>query len=101
VARDTNSPRPSEGAPTSVATLDQTKLDAFVAGFVRDLGATLHVPLVLIGERLGLCARPTSCALDEGTGRRVRLREVVTAGGFTRFRRATETPFNLALEARP
>jgi 2-polyprenyl-3-methyl-5-hydroxy-6-metoxy-1,4-benzoquinol methylase len=32
----------------------------------------------------------------------VRLREVVvTGGGFTRFRRATETPFNLILEARP
>lgn len=30
-----------------------------------------------------------------------RLREVVTAGGFTRFRRATQTPFNLILEARP
>jgi SAM-dependent methyltransferase len=30
-----------------------------------------------------------------------KLREVVTAGGFTRFRRATETPFNLVLEARP
>jgi SAM-dependent methyltransferase len=30
-----------------------------------------------------------------------RLREVVTEAGFTRFRRATETPFNLVLEARP
>jgi hypothetical protein len=30
-----------------------------------------------------------------------RLREVVTSGGFTRFRRATETPFNMILEARP
>jgi len=30
-----------------------------------------------------------------------RLRGVVTEGGFTRFRRATETPFNLVLEARP
>lgn len=30
-----------------------------------------------------------------------RLREVVTRGGFTRFRRATETPFNIVLEARP
>lgn len=30
-----------------------------------------------------------------------RLRDVVTKGGFTRFRRATETPFNLVLEARP
>ena len=30
-----------------------------------------------------------------------RLREVVTTGGFTRLRRAAETPFNLVLEARP
>jgi 2-polyprenyl-3-methyl-5-hydroxy-6-metoxy-1,4-benzoquinol methylase len=29
-----------------------------------------------------------------------RLREVVESGGFTRFRRATQTPFNLILEAR-
>jgi len=26
---------------------------------------------------------------------------VVTAAGFTRFRRAAETPFNLVFEARP
>jgi SAM-dependent methyltransferase len=30
-----------------------------------------------------------------------RIREVVTAAGFTRFRRATETPFNIIYEARP
>jgi 2-polyprenyl-3-methyl-5-hydroxy-6-metoxy-1,4-benzoquinol methylase len=30
-----------------------------------------------------------------------RLRAVVTEGGFTHFRRATQTPFNLVLEARP
>ena len=30
-----------------------------------------------------------------------RMREVVGKGGFTRFRRATETPFNLIFEARP
>ena len=30
-----------------------------------------------------------------------RLREVAEAAGFSRFRRATETPFNLILEARP
>jgi SAM-dependent methyltransferase len=30
-----------------------------------------------------------------------RIRDVVTAAGFTRFRRATETPFNLVFEARP
>ncbi len=39
-------------------------------------------------------------ALGAQAGER-RLREVVLEGGFTRFRRATETPFNMILEARP
>ena len=30
-----------------------------------------------------------------------RIREVVEAAGFTRFRRVAETPFNLVFEARP
>jgi 2-polyprenyl-3-methyl-5-hydroxy-6-metoxy-1,4-benzoquinol methylase len=30
-----------------------------------------------------------------------RIRDVVEAGGFTRFRRVAETPFNIVLEARP
>ena len=30
-----------------------------------------------------------------------KIREIVTKAGFTRFRRATETPFNLVFEARP
>ena len=30
-----------------------------------------------------------------------RLRDAVTQGGFTRFRQATATPFNLILEVRP
>ena len=30
-----------------------------------------------------------------------RMRKVVTEGGFSQFRRATETPFNLIYEARP
>ena len=38
-------------------------------------------------------------ALGAQAGER-RLREVMTSAGFTRFRRATETPFNLVLEAR-
>jgi hypothetical protein len=45
-------------------------------------------------------AQEVGLALGAQAGER-RLREVVTAGGFTRFRRATETPFNLVLEARP
>jgi hypothetical protein len=30
-----------------------------------------------------------------------RLREVITRAGFSRFRRAAETPFNIVLEAKP
>jgi len=30
-----------------------------------------------------------------------RIRAVVSAGGFQRFRRATQTPFNLVFEVRP
>ncbi len=48
---------------------------------------------------------PASLSQEVGLGLgaqagEARLKEVVTAGGFTRFRRATETPFNLILEAR-
>jgi len=49
---------------------------------------------------------PASLAQEVGLGLGAqagesRLRDVVTQGGFTRFRRATETPFNLVFEARP
>ncbi len=50
----------------------------------------------------------TPNALDQDAGvalgaqaGEARLREVVMQGGFTRFRRATQTPFNLVLEAKP
>ena len=43
---------------------------------------------------------PARPALGAQAGE-ARLREVMAEGGFTRFRRATETPFNLVLEARP
>ena len=45
-------------------------------------------------------AQEVGLALGAQAGE-ARLREVVTAGGFTRFRRATQTPFNLVLEVRP
>lgn len=49
---------------------------------------------------------PASLSQEVGLGLgaqagEARLRKVVTEGGFTRFRRATETPFNMVLEARP
>ncbi|HKC27830.1 MAG TPA: class I SAM-dependent methyltransferase [Jatrophihabitans sp.] len=45
-------------------------------------------------------SQPPGLALGAQAGEQ-RLRDVVTSAGFTRFRRATETPFNLILEARP
>jgi SAM-dependent methyltransferase len=49
---------------------------------------------------------PTSLAQEVGAALGAqagegRLRQVITAGGFTRVRRANETPFNMILEARP
>jgi SAM-dependent methyltransferase len=53
-----------------------------------------------------LLCTPASLSQDVGLALgaqagEARLRDVVTAGGFTGFRRAAETPFNLVLEARP
>ena len=48
------------------------------------------------------CSRSQEVGLCLGAqSGEARIREVVTAAGFTRFRRAAETPFNLASEARP
>src|SRR5215475_11178001 len=44
-------------------------------------------------QEVGLCLGAQAC---EG-----RIREVVTSAGFSRFRRAAETPFNIVYEARP
>lgn len=50
----------------------------------------------------------TPCSLNQEVGLALgaqagekKLKEVITEGGFSRFKRATETPFNLILEARP
>lgn len=48
------------------------------------------------------CSRSQEVGLCLGAqAGEARIREVVTAAGFTRFRRATETPFNIVYEARP
>ena len=49
---------------------------------------------------------PTSLAQEVGAALgaqagEAKLREIITAGGFRSVRRATETPFNMVLEARP
>jgi hypothetical protein len=53
-----------------------------------------------------LLCTPASLSQDVGLALgaqagEARIRDVVTAGGFGRFRRASETPFNLVFEARP
>jgi SAM-dependent methyltransferase len=53
-----------------------------------------------------LLCTPASLSQDVGLALgaqagEARIRDVVTAGGLTRFRRAAETPFNLVFEARP
>jgi SAM-dependent methyltransferase len=48
------------------------------------------------------CSRSQEVGLCLGAqAGETRIREVVTAAGFKRFRRATETPFNIVYEARP
>jgi hypothetical protein len=49
---------------------------------------------------------PTSLSQEVGAALgaqagEAKLREVITSGGFRSVRRATETPFNMVLEARP
>jgi SAM-dependent methyltransferase len=49
---------------------------------------------------------PTSLSQEVGAALgaqagEAKLREVITSGGFSRVRRAAETPFNMILEARP
>jgi hypothetical protein len=60
---------------------------------------------VFYGASTVIC---TPASLDQEVGLALgaqageaRLHEVIEQGGFTRVRRATETPFNLILEARP
>ena len=60
------------------------------ADVLRRVDVHLHAELVVPGRRPGLGAQAGEA----------RLRDVFTEAGFTTFRRATETPFNLILEAR-
>ena len=55
------------------------------------LDAVVHAVFTFAGGRTLLGAQAGEA----------RMREVVTSAGFSRFRRATETPFNIVYEARP
>jgi SAM-dependent methyltransferase len=70
-----------------------------VEGNLNPLGRVFYSVSTLVCTQASL-AQEVGTALGAQAGE-ARLRDVVTRGGFTRFRRATETPFNLVLEVRP
>ncbi|HVP31253.1 MAG TPA: class I SAM-dependent methyltransferase [Myxococcota bacterium] len=63
------------------------------------LGRLFYSVSTLVCTQASL-AQEVGAALGAQAGE-ARLRNVLTSAGFTRVRRATETPFNLVLEARP
>jgi len=78
-----------------------------VEPFANDATADNHNPVgrVYYSASTLICT-PASRSQEVGLGLgaqagEARLKGVANEGGFTRFRRATETPFNLVLEARP
>jgi 2-polyprenyl-3-methyl-5-hydroxy-6-metoxy-1,4-benzoquinol methylase len=77
-----------------------------VEPFAKDRPEENHNPLgkLFYGASTMICVGVSLAQKGPGLGAQAgeaKLREVVTRGGFTRFRRATETPFNIILEARP
>ena len=72
-------------------------------------GNTVEENFNIIGRTFAgasaLCCTANSMALDGpalgAVATQDAIRDTVLAGGFTQFRRATETPFNLVFEARP
>ena len=70
-----------------------------VADNLNPVGRVLYGASTQICVPVSLARNGPALGAQAGEGR---LREVmVDGGGFTRFRRAAETPFNLVLEARP
>jgi 2-polyprenyl-3-methyl-5-hydroxy-6-metoxy-1,4-benzoquinol methylase len=70
-----------------------------LAGNLTPLGRLFYSASTLVCTPASLSQEP-GAALGAQAGE-ARLGEVARAAGFSRFRRATETPFNLVLEARP
>lgn len=102
--------------------MDELKLNELVSTVLQDLGGAFSVPLVQIGEKLGLykalneSGPVTSAQLAKITSLNPRyvqewlaaqagekkLREFVVDGaGFSVLKRVAETPFNMILEAKP
>ena len=100
------------GDPTGAATHVRSTLAPggawmIVEPFAEDTPEANHNPVgrVFYSASTMLCvpaslSQEVGAAMGAQSGER-RMGEVVTAGGFTRFRRAAQTPFNLVFEARP
>ena len=78
-----------------------------VEPFAEDATEANHNPIgrVFYSASTMLCvpasmSQEVGAALGAQAGEK-RIGEVVKAGGFSRFKRATQTPFNLVFEARP
>ena len=72
-------------ADTAIGSIRLTSAEAIVIGGNTPANAGFTAGSLALGAQAG----------------EARIREVVEAGGFTRFRRVAETPFNLVFEARP
>jgi SAM-dependent methyltransferase len=70
-----------------------------VADNINPVGRVFYAASTLICTPASL-SQEVGTALGAQAGEK-RLGDVIRGAGFTRFRRATETPFNLVLEARP
>jgi 2-polyprenyl-3-methyl-5-hydroxy-6-metoxy-1,4-benzoquinol methylase len=103
---------------SAIASVDQTKLENFIARFAGDLGAVLHAATVLIGDRLGLYKAMSDCSwcspedLAERTGTHLRyVKEWLAAQAASsyaeyeaatgRFRLSPEQAFALSSEDNP
>jgi 2-polyprenyl-3-methyl-5-hydroxy-6-metoxy-1,4-benzoquinol methylase len=99
------------GDPAGVARYVRSKIKPdgtwmIVEPYAEDATEANHNPVgrLFYSASTMLCV-PASLSQEVGTALGAqagegRLREVVTAGGFTHFRRATQTPFNLVFEAK-
>ncbi|RIK30846.1 MAG: SAM-dependent methyltransferase [Chloroflexi bacterium] len=70
-----------------------------LAGNLNPVGRVYYAASTLVCVPASL-SQEVGLALGAQAGE-TKLRQVVMQGGFTHFRRATETPFNMILEARP
>lgn len=98
------------GRPEPVP-IDAVQLEAFLGRVVGDFGAIVGAAAAAIGDELGLYKAmadgepltPAGLAERTATGNQPterQLRELLATAGFTRLRRAAETPFNRVFEAR-